>query len=119
MGNHPEGMTAERRDLIETLEQRGYDLHEGVPKDWRDALTLDVLACEIARLDAADGADLPDVSEMAEAMKELVVADRAWWAANPDAPAHPDTPEWRRYAVAFGRIRGLVERIDMGMEAFQ
>jgi len=118
-GDHPSGMSSERRDLIEALELHGYDLHDGVPKDWRDTLSDDVLACETAGLDTGAAGDLPDVSEMAEAITELIVADRAWSDANPNIHTHPDTPEWRRYAVAIGTLRGLAQRINKGMEAFK
>lgn len=90
IGEHPEGMSAERRDLIETLECLGYDTMPGVQRDWsdwRDRLPDEQLRAIIANIkdmpeapdtliEAKHGADneYPDISEMVEAITKSEAA---------------------------------------------
>ncbi|MER9870253.1 hypothetical protein NKJ35_24300 [Mesorhizobium sp. M0136] len=55
VGEHPAGMSAERRDLIETLECLGYDTMPGVQRDWadwRDRLSDDQLRTTITNMES-------------------------------------------------------------------
>ncbi|MER8506670.1 hypothetical protein NKH91_17570 [Mesorhizobium sp. M0894] len=73
VGEHPEGMSAESRDLIETLECLGYDTMPGVQRDWadwRDRLSDDQLRTIITGIEGRleDQAALARQAELLSAM---------------------------------------------------
>ncbi|RWK94506.1 MAG: hypothetical protein E5X86_26610 [Mesorhizobium sp.] len=73
VGEHPEGMSAERRDLIETLECLGYDTMPGVQRDWadwRDNTSDDQLRTIITNIESRfeDQAALAREAELLSAM---------------------------------------------------
>lgn len=124
---------SDREALIAELEALGYDTVPGVRQDWADWRArlsddqIKVVTCnlttaldrgdpvfaEAAAIDAgeADATDeFPDISEMVDAMRGLVSAAGAWFAANPPYLS-TDVPcdEWER---AYKRLTDLVDRID-------
>ncbi|WP_181174434.1 MULTISPECIES: hypothetical protein [unclassified Mesorhizobium] len=50
IGEFPQGMTAERRDLVETLECLGFDTDAQAIGDWRTTFSDDDLRAAIERL---------------------------------------------------------------------
>ncbi|TPL30210.1 hypothetical protein [Mesorhizobium sp. B2-4-7] len=131
VGEFPAGMSAERRDLIETLEALGYDTW-CIQKGWREDLSDNQLRSTIDNIDqiigekealqsitaevlsaaarhtpyeAADDVEFPDVGELVEAMQEMVDASDAYDAA--DTPANE-----QRVFAALDRQKQLLTEID-------
>lgn len=107
----PEG----RKAMIADLEELGFDLFPGAVNDWRESMSDDRLKAALAEHDEGS-ADLPDISEMAEAIREAVKAADAYHAAHPDDDLIPGEAA-TRWKAAFDRLRALDTQIQKGLEA--
>lgn len=119
-GEFHKGMSAERRDMIETLECLGFDEDDAAACDWRSDFSDADLRATIDRLTPAEPApdppsdddiDLPDIGEVAAAMAEIADASDAI-IKNYGAAAMP------RLASAVERCRDLQKQITKAQEAF-
>jgi hypothetical protein len=131
MGSPCEPLT-ERQELIAELEALGYDTMPGVQRDWsdwRDRFSDDTLQRIIANIKnsqeqaasvtaADDAGELPDISELVEAIRETVAAGDGYNAAHPEAKPTEDSPAGKRWREAFAHLRTLLSDCDKAMEAF-
>lgn len=62
-------------------------------------------------------ADFPDVSELVEAIEDVIEAGDALRVDHPDLPL-PDDEAGRRWVAAFERLRALHNRSQAAMEEF-
>lgn len=62
--------------------------------------------------------ELPDISDLVEAIRETVNAGDAYNAAHPGAAKTEDSPAGERWRKAFGQLRSLLSDCDKAMEAF-
>jgi hypothetical protein len=67
---------------------------------------------------AKDEAELPDISDLVEAIRETVNAGDAYNAAHPDTAKTEDSPAGKRWLEAFDQLRSLLSDCDKAMEAF-
>ncbi|MBZ9852831.1 hypothetical protein LB566_03415 [Mesorhizobium sp. CA13] len=120
VGEFPAGMSAERRDLIETLEAFGYDAWPGVQKDWREFLSdnqlrvaIDNYAAQVVgAINATFQRSMPKLeadrwgfsAKLVDAMQEMLDASDAYDAA--DTPANE-----QRVFAALDRQKQLLEDI--------
>lgn len=135
MGNPCEPLTP-RQELIAELEGLGYDLFPGVRKDWADwrermsdeqlRSAIDSLKehySEPQDLPEGEGCDpvpeMPDASEIAEALGEALAAGDAYTAAHPDEPATILDEAGERWHAAWVRLRALNDQINQALEAFR
>jgi hypothetical protein len=124
-----------RLELIAELEELGYDAMPGVRQDWsdwRETIDDERLGRIIARIrddierresvEAPGRADeappeLPDISELVEAIRETVEAADAYDAAHPDEPKTARDETGRRWIASFDRLRSLLKDCSIAMEA--
>lgn len=136
-GDLPGGAPANRRDLIEALENLGYDCHPGVASDWRDTMQDDAMRVAVAMLDCDvafvdddgnfgvegddgrviiidpaedDEAEFPDIGDLVAAIDEIVASRDAFAASMTVADA-------ARQDRAYGRCRELQKQIARAQEA--
>lgn len=119
-GEFPQGMSPERRDLIETLECLGFDEDEAAACDWRSEFSDDAMRAAIDRLTPVepapasttdDDVDFPDIGEVAAAMDEIAEAADAIVKSF-------STTAMPRLAGAIARCRELQKQITKAREAF-
>lgn len=138
-GELPNGMPAERRELIAKLEELGFDTQAGVVPNWREAMPDDAMRVAIAMLDAVvvfvdddgsfkaegedgtvtvidptDEADFPDIGELVTAIDEVVAARDAFLSSTTPATIIESALRQDR---AIDRCRDLQKQIATAQEA--
>lgn len=68
--------------------------------------------------EASDTPELPDISDLVEAIRETVNAADGYSAAHPDAERTEDSPAGERWRKAFSQLRSLLSDCDKALEAF-